>query len=481
MTKSGIVFSPPCEKIVKNLPTNSFKEPRISCRAFSRFRTVPASGQHGLGSGVPWPSFCLGLLVLFVWTLLFPGLVPANPPSSLHSATLSAAPAAPHNLQAYPDERDIVVIWDAGSQESIRGFHVYAHPADGGQWRRLTDEPLDYPLYRHRNLNKGETWEYRVTAVGLDGSESQYPAGGRDGRDVPETLKVPAGASLQETLDALADQAPTSVGLYCYHVERGEEAFVRPDEQFPAMSGIKSVLAAAVLARDLEEPGFLDTSLTLQSENQVGGSGVLYRRKPGTRIPLRMAMQFLLQESDNTAANTFLDEMGGVRALDERLEKMGFPELKVLKKALKDGDSSYPDLSAQFDFSVITPRALGRLFRRLDTQTLVSPPHDAFLRGLLTTGQPGGRIKKYLTDLAGVKIANKTGSSDHHRLDSGIVSTPDRGHWILVVALKNYPTVRWDTPHPCDEFIAQVSWELYNFFGRSSADKPPEQPGAQEE
>jgi len=396
------------------------------------------------------------------------GLSGAEPPSSLQSVTLSAAPAAPRNIQAYPDERDIVVIWDAGSQEAIRGFHVYARPADGGAWRRLTEEPIDYPLYRHRNLDKGETWDYRVTAVGADGSESKFPAGGGGGGGAPDALKIPAGASLQEALEALAHQAPTSAGLYCYHVERDEEAFVHPDEQFPAMSGIKSALAAAVLERDLEKPGFLETTLTLRGENQVGGSGVLYRRKAGTQIPLRTAMQFLLQESDNTAANTLLDEMGGVRALDERLEKMGFPELKVLKKALKSGDSPYPDLCAKFDFSVITPRALGRLFRRLDEQTLVSPHHDALLRGLLTTPQPGGRIKKYLTDHAGVKIANKTGSADHHRLDSGIVSTPDRGHWILVVALKNYPPVRWDTPHPCDEYIAQVSWALYTYFGRPS-------------
>jgi beta-lactamase class A len=420
--------------------------------------------------GFQWRS-CFGFLAVFLWMLFLPRLTLAGPSSSLDTVSRSAAPARPFNLQAYPDERDIVVIWDAGSQEPIRGFHVYARPADGGTWRRLTDEPVDYPLYRHRNLDKGETWEYRVTAVGLDGSESKFPEGGGGVGGDPGALKIPAGLSLQGTLDALASQAPATVGLYCYHMERDEEAFVRPDEQFPAMSGIKSALAAAVLMRDLEEPGFLDTTLTLRSDNQVGGSGVLYRRKAGTEIPLRTAMQFLLQESDNTAANTLLDEMGGVRALDERLGKMGFPELKVLKKALKSGDSPYPELSAQFDFSVITPRALGQLFRRLDAQTLVSLRHDTLLRGFLTTGQPGGRIKKYLTDLAGVKIANKTGSSDHHRLDSGIVSTPDRGHWILVVALKNYPTVRWDTPHPCDEFIAQTSWELYQYFGRSSDDK----------
>jgi beta-lactamase class A len=409
--------------------------------------------------------------------LVLTGFATAQTPSSVQTVTLSAAPAAPRNIQAYPDERDIVVTWDTGSPEPLRGFHVYARPADGGAWRRLTEEPVDYSLFRHRNLDKGETWDYRVTAVGVDGSESRFPAGGGGSGGVPDALKIPAGASLQEALEALAHQAPTSAGLYCYHVERGEEAFVHPDEQFPAMSGIKSALAAAVLAHDLEKPGFLDTTLTLRSENQVGGSGVLYRRKTGTKIPLRTALQFLLQESDNTAANTILDEMGGVQALDKRLEKMGFPELKVLKKALKSGDSPYPDLCARFDFSVITPRALGQLFRRLDAQTLVSPRHDALLRGLLTTPQPGGRIKKYLTDQAGVKIANKTGSADHHRLDSGIVSTPDRGHWILVVALKNYPPVRWDTPHPCDEYIAQVSWSLYTYFGHVST---PSQTARQE-
>jgi beta-lactamase class A len=412
--------------------------------------------------------------ISFFWGMWLCGSVGAEIPSILETATPSAAPAAPLNLQAYPDERDIVVMWDAGAREASRGFHVYARPAAGGTWRRLTDEPLDYPLYRHRNLNRGDVWEYRVTAVGLDGTESRFPDGGWGGGGVPKGLKVPPGASLQGTLDALAQQAPARVGVYCYHVERGEEASVLPDEQFPAMSGIKSALAAAVLARDLENPGFLDTTLTLNSDNQVGGSGVLYRRKSGSQIPLRAALRYLLQESDNTAANTILDEMGGVRALSERLEKMGFSELKVLKKALKNGGSPYPDLSARFDFSVITPRSLGMLFRRLDAQTLVSPRHDTQLRDLLTTSQPGGRIKKYLTDRAGVKVANKTGSADHHRLDSGIVSTPDRGHWILVVALKDYPTVRWDSPHPCDEFIALTSWELYNYFGRSTSDREPE-------
>jgi len=123
--------------------------------------------------------------ISFFWGMWLCGPVGAEIPSVLETAIPSAAPAAPLNLQAYPDERDIVVIWDAGSRESIRGFHVYARPADGGTWRRLTDEPLDYPLYRHRNLNRGDVWEYRVTAVGLDGTESRFPDGGWGGGGVP--------------------------------------------------------------------------------------------------------------------------------------------------------------------------------------------------------------------------------------------------------------------------------------------------------
>ena len=279
--------------------------------------------------------------------------------------------------------------------------------------------------------------------------------------------------SLQDVIDDYAKRAPCRLGVFCRHVERGETASLNADERFPAMSAIKTALATCVLYYDKEHPGFLERSVAVRPENVVPGSGDLRFKGAGTPVRLRRALELMILESDNVAANTLIDEIGGVRAVNQRLSDLGFENLRLLKKAFFQPLPEYAGLSKTYEFSMITPRETGELFLRMDARRLVDPVRDAALVALLKRPRSGS-LKVFLKGRRGVSMANKTGSSNHHRVDSGLIYTPDRGHWVLVVAMKDYPKVSWKTPHPVHQYMANLSWEIYLYFGESYG-RPPEE------
>ena len=83
------------------------------------------------------------------------------------------------------------------------------------------------------------------------------------------------------------------------HLKLGEEAGIRANERFPAMSAIKAALSVNLLNRDRLKPGTLATTVTLTKANQVTGSGRLKRAKPGGVYKVSELLRLMLIDSDN--------------------------------------------------------------------------------------------------------------------------------------------------------------------------------------
>jgi hypothetical protein len=82
-------------------------------------------------------------------------------------------PAAPVGLRAIPASGSIELSWEGNSETDLAGYHVY-RAAPGGPWESIAAANL--PGFSDRNVEKGKTYRYAVTAVDHSGNESPRSA-----------------------------------------------------------------------------------------------------------------------------------------------------------------------------------------------------------------------------------------------------------------------------------------------------------------
>lgn len=80
-------------------------------------------------------------------------------------------PPVPASVVALADAGAVRLVWDESRAPDLAGYHVYRRQG-GGDWRRLTAEPIDRVELTDRDVAAGETYAYRVTAVDELGNES---------------------------------------------------------------------------------------------------------------------------------------------------------------------------------------------------------------------------------------------------------------------------------------------------------------------
>lgn len=126
--------------------------------------------------------------------------------------------------------------------------------------------------------------------------------------------------SARAALAALEEEFDARLGVYAVDVGSGRTVEHRTDERFAAASTLKVFSAAAVL--DGADTGDLDRILTWSADDLVTYSPVTERHVEAG-LPLRDVALAAAQDSDNTAANLLLDELGGPVGLQRWLRGLG--------------------------------------------------------------------------------------------------------------------------------------------------------------
>ena len=84
-------------------------------------------------------------------------------------------PAVPSGLQAVfsgPGQQPFIdLIWAPVSDLDLAGYNVYRRE-EGGEWVKLTTEPIRNPAFRDVNIVPGRNYSYSVSAVDVRGNES---------------------------------------------------------------------------------------------------------------------------------------------------------------------------------------------------------------------------------------------------------------------------------------------------------------------
>jgi beta-lactamase class A len=115
------------------------------------------------------------------------------------------------------------------------------------------------------------------------------------------------------------------VALAVKNLKTGEHYEYRADEPMPTASLIKFPVMVEAYRQAAEGKVDLDRSVTLRKEDKVPGSGILtYHFSDGATFPLRDAVHLMSVDSDNTATNLVLDQIG-LKSTAETMAKMGYP------------------------------------------------------------------------------------------------------------------------------------------------------------
>ena len=227
-------------------------------------------------------------------------------------------------------------------------------------------------------------------------------------------------AGLKPKLEARIVQHKGVVGLAVIDLSSGETLSIRGDERFPTASNIKMAVLVELFTQVERGRIKLSDPVVMLDVDRVGGSGILQHFDAPLEITVKDAATFMVNQSDNTATNLIVDKLG-IRAINERMDSLGYPGTKLWAKVSRSRQTSIdPDSSRVWGLGVTTPMENARMFASIYKGEAVSQEASRQMIAMARTQAWGyNEIPRYLPP--GVVVAHKTGSVSATRNDCGIV------------------------------------------------------------
>jgi beta-lactamase class A len=264
---------------------------------------------------------------------------------------------------------------------------------------------------------------------------------------------------LWKKLDARVEQIAARLdgvmGVAILDLIDGRVLLRNADRVFPAASSIKLAILLELYRQDHEAragaqgKAKLDDSYTFDRKDLVEDSQIMAGLTAGiTRLTNRDLAQFMVAVSDNTAANVLYDRVGrdNVNAM---LRGFGLSKTMLRRKMM--------DVAAarRGEENVATPQEIVRLLEAIHKgKALDKQSNTEFIKQLSTLKE--SYISRYLPE--GVRVANKPGSLEGVRTDSGIVFVQSRPFAISVMTAYD----RDEKAAECA--IGKVALEAYRYF-----------------
>lgn len=234
-----------------------------------------------------------------------------------------------------------------------------------------------------------------------------------------------AGARLRE----LERVHGARVGAFAYNLATGAAVRHRADERFPVLSTFKTLAAAAVL-RDLDRDGeVLGRLVRYTKEDCVPDSRITDTPEClASGLTIERLCEAAVCDSDNTAANLLLRELGGPRAVTRFSRSIG-DRVTRLDRWEPELNSAEPRRRTDST----TPAAIARDYARLVLGDVLEPRDRERLTGwLLNCRTSGTRFRAGLPPEW--TVADKTGGGSYGSCnDVGIAWTPDGTPVVLAV------------------------------------------------
>ena len=272
------------------------------------------------------------------------------------------------------------------------------------------------------------------------------------------------GQTLQDSVAAMAHAFEGDVGIYALNLENGDTVSYNAEEMFPTASVIK-IYVLAKLYQDIEEGRLaMNDQVVLRDSDKVPGSGILLFMHHGLKLTLGDLAWFMINMSDNVAANLLTDEVDGVMKVTDYIRSLGFKHTMELAKIFDR--NVYPDstLRKKYGIGVTTPRETATFMKELYEGDIVDKKSSEAMIKLMEYQFYNTSIPRFLpTYRDTIEIAHKTGALNATRNDCAIIYTP-RTNYVLCVFTTHNKDQRWITDNGAEVFIAKISLLVYNSF-----------------
>ncbi|MEG4280455.1 class A beta-lactamase, subclass A2 [Microcoleus sp. MON1_C1] len=238
---------------------------------------------------------------------------------------------------------------------------------------------------------------------------------------------------LRHQIEQISQAAQGRVGVTATVLETGESVTLNGNQQFPMQSVYKFPIAMAVLAQVDQGKLKLDQKIRVEASDVLQGSRILDEKSQGIEFSLAELLKYTVSESDNTASDVLLRQVGEPMIVTEYLRGLGINNIVVANTEKELGQ----DTAVQYR-NYATPDAAVVLLRAFHEGKGLSKSSQALLLQLMTETTTGAkRIKGLLPN--GTIVAHKTGTSSTVNgvtaatNDVGLVTLPNGQHMAIAV------------------------------------------------
>jgi beta-lactamase class A len=240
-------------------------------------------------------------------------------------------------------------------------------------------------------------------------------------------------------------------GIIIEDLNTGWKILINKDKLFPSASLVKiPIMAACVLAVN-ENKLRLDESLVLRAADRVPGSGNLKEFPAGAKFSVRELIGLMITESDNTAANMLIERLG-FEYLNDCFKKLRLKDTNISRLMMdfasrKDGVENFT-----------TPFDLAFLLKEIYEGRLIKRGYSSMCLEFLKQQKIRDRIPAWLPRY--VTVAHKTGLENGICHDAGIVFTPNKNDFLIVVLTKH----AHKSARLAKLFIRKLAFCTYNYY-----------------
>ena len=272
----------------------------------------------------------------------------------------------------------------------------------------------------------------------LKGAEEKHPAM----QSMAENGNMPV---LNAKLNSLISQYPTvTPSVYVWDYETGKSVNIKSEEQFPAASIIK-VPVLLELFRSIEAGQVnIEDRMHLTEYYRSGGSGELQYSPAFSTFSIDKLARVMIQNSDNTATNMLMSDMGGMVDVNSAIRNWGIKHTYV--------QNWLPDLGGT---NLTCSKDIATMLYNIDNPSFLSLKSRGFIVDYMSHVKNNRLIQAGLPKNA--IFMHKTGDIGTMLGDAGIVWTPNGKKYIVVILAKR----PYNSPQGKD-FIVKASTIIYD-------------------
>lgn len=267
-----------------------------------------------------------------------------------------------------------------------------------------------------------------------------------------------ADTALQSKVEAMAAQHRGKLALYATNLKTGETIALDADKPIATASVIKLPILVEAMTQVKSGKRQLSDKITLQKDDIVQGSGILQFFDTPLPITLKDALTFMVIESDNTATNLVIDQLG-IKNVNDRIAQMGLKDTYLYKKVYKPATGPMPADQKKFGLGKTTAREMAKVMESIVRCDLHDQQLCDKMLYMLRNQQNRNMLPHYIetsdTSEGLSLIANKTGSLDEVRNDVAVVYSKN-GPIIISAFTYDNQDKSWNNDNAAELLIAHV-------------------------